>query len=156
MLSKTSSVCLLALLASFSVLVVDSAMAQDPEKGSEKPPEILDDDGRPVMTLRDFMRVKLKASNQILEGLAVEDMELVQSGAQTLSRMSVAEKWRMYNDAMYRQFSSEFQRNTKELQEAAKEGQLDAAALKWVATTMSCIECHRYVRHHLVVESSGN
>jgi len=128
------------------------SQAQD-KKNQKEPPA--DDEGRPVMTLRDFMRVKLKASNQILEGLAIEDMEMVQAGAQTLKTMSTAEKWRVYNDAMYRQFSGEFQRSVTDLEKAAKENNLDSAAMKWVATTMNCIECHRYVRHHLVVESAG-
>lgn len=40
----------------------------------------------------------------------------------------------------------------KALLEAAKEGNIDRAALRWMDTTMSCIECHRYVRNELVVD----
>ena len=103
--------------------------------------------------LRAFMRTKLKASNQILEGLALEDTALIQEGAKTLAEMSSVEKWRISQDPMYRQFSSEFTRNSTKLLEAAKEGNVDRAALRWMDTTMSCIECHRFVRNELVVKA---
>lgn len=137
-----------------AAVVVCGALAWSQAQDKKEPQ--VDDDGRPVMTLRDFMRLKLKASSQILEGLAIEDLEMVQAGAQTLKTMSAAEKWRVYNDAMYRQFSGEFQRSVSDLEKASKDNNLDSAALKWMATTMNCIECHRYVRHHLVVEKAGN
>lgn len=104
--------------------------------------------------LRAFMRTKLKASSQILEGLALEDMALIQEGADMLAEMSDVEKWRVSNDAMYRQFSEEYKRNAIKLKEAAQEGNIDRAALRWMDTTMSCIECHRFVRNELVVDSN--
>lgn len=100
--------------------------------------------------LREFMRRKLAASNKILEGLVIEDTRLIREGAQTLNEMSSAEKWRVSNDAMYRQFSTEFRRITQKLDDAAREGNLDQAALKWFDATLSCMECHRFVRGMLV------
>lgn len=105
----------------------------------------------PKQELRDFMHKKLEASNKILEGLVMEDTDLIQEGATALSEMSSAEKWRVSNDAMYQQFSKEFQRTAAKLVDAAKEKNLDRAALRWMDTTMSCIECHRFVRNELVV-----
>jgi hypothetical protein len=96
--------------------------------------------------LREFMRVKLDASSKILEGLAIEDFSLIREGAETMNRMSTAEKWRVSNDALYRNFSSDFQRVTQELLKAAQDENLDRAALRWMDATMSCIECHRYAR----------
>jgi hypothetical protein len=66
--------------------------------------------------------------------------------------LSGAEQWRISKDAMYKQFSDEFTRNAEKLVEAAKEKNIDRAALRWMDTTMSCIECHRFVRNVLVVE----
>jgi len=96
--------------------------------------------------LSHFMRLKLEASGQVLEGLAVEDFDLIKKGAKKLNEMSTAEQWRVTNDAMYRNFSGDFQRVTKDLVKSADDENLDRAALKWMAATMSCIECHRYVR----------
>lgn len=93
-----------------------------------------------------FMRKKLDASNQILEGLVTEDAELIAKGAKVLIEMSSAEKWHVHNDVMYRQFSKEFQQTAKKLVEAAEKENFDGVALKWIDTTMKCIECHKFVR----------
>jgi hypothetical protein len=104
------------------------------------------------LLLRDFMRRKLEASNKILEGLVTEDSELIAAGAETLVEMSTAEKWRVSNDVMYKQFSEEFQRTAKKLKESAEKDKFDDVALKWIATTMNCIECHRWVRGMRIAE----
>lgn len=96
--------------------------------------------------LREFMRKKLEACNQVLEGLVTEDGKMVATGASTLNEMSNAEKWRVSNDLVYRQFSEEFQRSTKKLRAAAEKENFDDVALKWIDTTMSCVECHKWVR----------
>ena len=106
--------------------------------------------------LRHFMRVKLDASGKILEGLAVEDFALIKEGAVKLSQMSTAEKWRVTNDALYRNHSSEFARITKELADAANDENLDRAALKWMDATMSCIECHRYARGIFIASADSS
>ncbi len=104
--------------------------------------------------LSHFMRLKLDASGKILEGLAVEDFALIKEGAQELHTMSKAEKWRVSNDALYRQFSGDFQRVTKQLVAAAQKENLDQAALKWMDATMSCIECHRYARGIMLADAN--
>ncbi|MCA9081722.1 MAG: hypothetical protein KDA58_14265, partial [Planctomycetaceae bacterium] len=58
------------------------------------------------------------------------------------------------NDVMYRQFSSEFQRITEQLAASAEKGNFDQAALKWMDVTMSCIECHRFVRGVMVARET--
>lgn len=93
-----------------------------------------------------FMRRKLDASNQILEGLVTEDAELVVKGAKILVEMSSAEKWQVKHDVMYKQYSSEFQQSAKKLVEAAEKENFDGATLKWIDTTMKCMECHKFVR----------
>lgn len=119
----------------------DAAQAQPPTKDRE-------------VELKQFMRRKLGSCNKVLEGLAVENMTLIREGANELHLLSSAEKWRISNDIMYRQFSGEFQRITRELVRAAEEDNLDRAALKWMDATMSCIECHRFVRGMMVAESA--
>ena len=93
-----------------------------------------------------FMRKKLEASSQILEGLTSEDSQLIIRGAKILVEMSAAEKWQVQNNVMYRQSSGEFQRSAKSLLEAAEKGNFDGAALKWTDTMLKCLECHKFVR----------
>jgi cytochrome c556 len=105
-----------------------------------------DEPPSPKGGVRPFMRVKLEASNKILEGLATEDFRLVREGARTLHTMSGAEKWRVSNDPLYRQYSAEFNRQAERLLEKANERNLDGATLAWVECTMSCVRCHKYAR----------
>ncbi|MFO1094384.1 MAG: hypothetical protein U0992_13935 [Planctomycetaceae bacterium] len=115
----------------------DAATAKD----SSKPKA-----GREDLPLKEYMRKKLAASNQILEGLCTEDSELILQGARTLNEMSNSERWRVMNDPMYRQFSGEFREITQQLVTAAEKNNKDRAALKWMDATMSCIDCHNFVR----------
>ena len=98
------------------------------------------------LELTNFMRKKLEASAEILEGLTTEDSKLIVKGARAMVEMSNAEKWKVRNDVMYRQFSGDFQRSAQSLLEAAEKENYDAAALKWIDTTMKCLECHKFVR----------
>ena len=101
-------------------------------------------------TLQKFMRKKLDASNSILEGLTTEDYDLIAAGAAELTRASSAEEWRVSNDALYRQHSDQFRRIAGRLEKQAKAKNLDGAALVWLEGTMSCIECHKWVRSTLI------
>lgn len=100
--------------------------------------------------LSKFMRAKLTASSQVLEGLCTEDYALIEKGARKLSTVSRAEQWRVSNDAIYRQHSAEFRRGVDKLMKAAKKKQLDSVALAWTKTTLNCIECHRWMKGMLI------
>jgi hypothetical protein len=111
--------------------------------------------GRADLPLKEYMRKKLEASNKILEGLCVEDPKLVREGAEVLNTMSNSERWRVSNDPLYRQFSSEFQRISQQLKEAAEQENMDQAALRWMDATMSCIECHDFARTMLIAQPAA-
>ena len=99
-----------------------------------------------------FMRMKLEASQKILAGLALEDFELIQEGADKLEEMSAAEKWRVTNDPFFREHSADFQKIAKRLSKNAKEGKLEGSALTWMEVTMQCIECHKWTRANLIAD----
>ncbi len=103
-----------------------------------------------------FMRDKLAASNQVLEGLLIEDYKLIEKGGRAFRKMSEAANWRVSNDMMYRSHSEDFQRNVDKLVEAAgKAESIDRVALAWFDTTLSCIDCHRWVRTVLIADSKA-
>jgi hypothetical protein len=124
--------------------------AEEPEP--DAPAAEAREQGREDLPLRDYMRQKLAASNQVLEGLCTDDPQLVKDGAVKLNEMSSSERWRVSNDAMYRQFSGDFREITQQLIDAADEQNMDRAALKWMDATMSCIECHRFVRGMMIAD----
>lgn len=128
----------------------DDKTRDKPETNQADPPR--DESGRDDLPLRDFMRQKLEASNMVLEGLCTDDFEMVKEGATKMNTISNSERWRVMNDAVYRQFSGEFQATTQQLVEAAEKENLDRATLKWVDATMNCIECHNFVRGIMIAE----
>lgn len=106
-----------------------------------------DKDAKKDSSLSALMRKKLDAGSQILEGLTVEDSELILKGANSLLELSKAEKWQMLIDADYRQHNSDFRGAVRKLATAAEKGKFDNAALQWIDTMKACIECHQDVRH---------
>jgi hypothetical protein len=93
-----------------------------------------------------FMRAKLAHSQNVLEGLAVEDFDLIDRGANDLALASQASSWQVLQTADYARHSDEFRRSCNALRSAAKARNLDGAALAWMEVTMKCIQCHKYVR----------
>jgi hypothetical protein len=93
-----------------------------------------------------FMRAKLGHSQNVLEGLAVEDFDLIERGAQELSLVSEDASWQVLQTEDYARQSGEFRRSCDALRKAAKSRNLDGAALAWMEVTMKCIQCHKYVR----------
>ena len=100
--------------------------------------------------LRKFMQAKLGASNQVLEGLVTENFELIGQGAAKLRQMSQAEQWRVSNDALYRQYSNQFERVAEQLGKQAEKQNLDGASLAWMEAVTNCIECHKHSRTLLI------
>lgn len=120
--------------------------ADDPAKKATTDPAKPNPEAVNETELRNFMRKKLAASNEILEGLTTDDLDLVESGARKLHELSSAERWRVSNDPIYRQFSGDFREITQQLIKASEEGNADRAAMKWMDATISCLDCHRFVR----------
>ena len=107
---------------------------------AEEAPAVKTDDVGP------FMRAKLSHSQDVLEGLALEDYEMIARGAQELSLASQASSWQVLQTEDYARQSAEFRRSCDTLRKAAKDHNLDGAALAWMDVTMKCVQCHRYVR----------
>jgi hypothetical protein len=124
--------------------------AEDKSKSSEKAAEKEKPRGR--VALKAFMRKKLESSQSVLEGLAVEDFELIARGAKQLRATSAAAEFIVVNDPIYAQEAADFGKIIDKLAKAAKEKRLDGATLAYVDMTMSCVECHKYVRGVLVAQ----
>ena len=119
----------------------DAKRDDSDEKSKEKP------------ALATFMRQKMEASHDIMEGLLLEDGKLINKAAKKLKSMSDTERWRVSNDIMYRNHSEDFRNAVDKLIVASKGNSIDRAALSWFDVTLSCIDCHRYVRTTLIAEN---
>lgn len=129
----------LGLLVGSILMSRESSTSAAAEQAPEKKP-----------ALQKFMRAKLNLSQGLLEGLVVEDFTQLDRDAKALLVLSLAEQWNVSLDPLYKQHSEEFRRAVKQMGKAAQEKNLDGASLAYVQVTMSCIECHRYVRNQLI------
>ena len=104
---------------------------------------------------KEFMREKLELTQGVLEGLAVEDYDLIIVKGAKISAMTKEMDWRIFENPNYEQQSATFRRHVDSLVKAAREKNLDAATLAYVRVTMSCVDCHKLVRGKLVASGDA-
>ncbi|MBL9091977.1 MAG: hypothetical protein JNL96_12190 [Planctomycetaceae bacterium] len=93
-----------------------------------------------------FMRLKLAHSQQLLEGLALNDARMVEKNAQALSTLTRDEMWQVLQTPEYLQYSVDFRKAADAVAAAAGKQNLDGAVLAYMGLTMQCVECHKHVR----------
>jgi cytochrome c556 len=94
------------------------------------------------------MRTKLEHSKTILSGLATEDFEAIGKGAKAMGALTVLEQWIRSETTEYKAQLHVFWYANDSLARAAEAKNLDSAALAYTQLTLSCVNCHKYVRRH--------
>ena len=85
-------------------------------------------------------------SNQkIVEGLTTKNYEMIEQGALEVKLLVKGQHWFVIDTPEYKRFSREMEHSAQQLQTAAKQKNMDAAALRYFGMTMSCLDCHRYI-----------
>jgi hypothetical protein len=108
------------------------------------------------VTTKEFMREKLDHSQNVLKALTEEDFFTMTKHAKRLSAMTQEAKWQAFQNPDYVQYSAQFQRHANALTKAAEDKNIDAATLAYVRLTMSCIDCHKFVRGKLIGATSNS
>src|SRR5262249_17561296 len=93
-----------------------------------------------------LMKKKLTASQKVLEGLAVNDFEMIIQNADELHDISKQAAFKTLRTPRYEVYAEDFQRSAEKLSKAAKDKNLDAAAGAYVDLTLNCVKCHQHVR----------
>jgi hypothetical protein len=93
-----------------------------------------------------IMQLKLSHAQKVLEGIALNDFNLIEKHADELIILSNKAEWKVLPTRDYLLQSNEFRRNAELLTKAAKGKNLDGATLAYVQLTMSCVSCHKHVR----------
>ena len=93
-----------------------------------------------------LMRDKLTYANEALDGLATEDFAKVAKSGEMLRMISRAASWHVINSEEYSHLSRNFQEQAADLVRHAKDKNLDAAALDYMRMSLTCIQCHKYLR----------
>jgi hypothetical protein len=102
-------------------------------------------DGQTVATGR-VMREKLMHSQRILEAILISNFDLLERESTALSKATELPGWSVLEGPEYQRQSAAFLRATRDLVDAAKERDLDAAANAYTTLTMTCYQCHRYMK----------
>lgn len=102
--------------------------------------------GRPLQRSSRTLCNKLDNAKGVLEGLATEDYEKIARDAQALSLLSLESDWNVITTEEYLEQSSDFRRAVNVITEAAREKDVNRAALGYVNLTVRCVECHSYLR----------
>ena len=114
--------------------------------GQAKPPE--SDAGGTEAAL---MRAKLASSQKVVEGLMVQDLSLVRTGALELEKICTATEWHAKEDQVYAHYRAELQRTAKKLAMLAQNDDLDGATYTYMHSITTCMSCHTYCRDVLHV-----
>lgn len=95
-----------------------------------------------------FMRQKLEYSQKLLEGLVLENYDLIIEAGRSLKRLSEAAEWEvvMLPNTDYVRYSGEFQNLAQDLVKHAQNRNLDAATVASTQMTINCVNCHKYAR----------
>jgi len=93
-----------------------------------------------------LMRKKLQHSQKALEGIAMNDFDLIAKNAEELIQVSKAAEWRVLKTPQYEVYSNDFKRNAEAMVVAAKAKNIDGATLAYVDLTLNCVKCHKHVR----------
>jgi hypothetical protein len=103
-----------------------------------------------------FMRVKLNHTKEIVEGLALENFDAIARSAQALATMSLESSWNSFQTTEYIAFSRVFRDGADHLRQAALDHNLDGTTLAFFEVTLSCVQCHKYVRKLQHVETPND
>lgn len=92
------------------------------------------------------MKRKLQHSQKVLEGIALNDFDMIAKHADELILASKEAEWKVLKTPQYELHSNEFRRIAEALVQDAKGKNLDGAALSYVDLTLTCVKCHKHVR----------
>lgn len=100
---------------------------------------------RQTLPLNNIMREKLGHTHQILEAVVTNDWVGLETHSRELERLTRDQRWLVLKSPEYARHSSAFVRAIQDLHLAAAQRDLEAAPKAYVAVTLQCVACHRFL-----------
>lgn len=126
-------------------VLATTAAAQQPKPAETQPsPSAAEQAKRPPSY---WMEKKLEYSQEILRGLAVDDMKLVAEKAKQMRVLSKAEGWIRKSKPGYKAQLQAFNFANAEIERHARADNLEGAAMGFQQLTISCVSCHAILRN---------
>jgi hypothetical protein len=91
------------------------------------------------------MQDKLAHAQKILEAVVTSDWISMDTHSHALERLTRDPAWAVLKFPEYATHSAAFVRAVQDLQRAAAQRDLEKAPQAYVAVTLTCVECHRYL-----------
>lgn len=94
-----------------------------------------------------LMREKLAHSQKILEAILTSDFTLLDRESAALAQTTKSPSWSVLYSPEYSRQSGAFLRAIDDLRDAARGTDLEGAASSYVSLTLTCFQCHRYMKN---------
>jgi hypothetical protein len=95
--------------------------------------------------LNRVMRQKLAHAQKILEAVVTSDWIGLETHSRELERLTDDPAWMVLKYPEYARHSAAFVRTIQGLHRAAAQRDLEQTPKAYVAVTLQCVECHRYL-----------
>lgn len=104
--------------------------------------------GQPLRdrAFKQVMDQKLTCTQNVLEGLSLNDFKKVRTNAKTLLQLTNTEEWLAIKTPEYAKHTNEFRDSLDKMLKRVEERNLDGATLAYLELTLTCVRCHQYVR----------
>jgi len=98
------------------------------------------------------MRRKLEVSQKILEAVVTSRWSDLEARARDLEDLTNDPAWRVLTAPEYATHSNAFRQTVRTLHDAAARRDLEATPMAYIAVTLSCVDCHRYLARSRIAE----
>ncbi|MEP7310486.1 MAG: hypothetical protein ABJA98_33700 [Acidobacteriota bacterium] len=95
--------------------------------------------------VRNVMREKLGHTQKILEAVVTSDWVGLERESRELERLTTDPRWTVLRYPEYGRHSAAFLRVVQDLRRAAAQRDLEKTPAAYVAVTLQCVDCHRYL-----------
>jgi hypothetical protein len=95
--------------------------------------------------LNNIMREKLALAQKILEAVVTSDWVALETQSREMERLTRDPRWLVLKQPEYARHSTAFVRAIEDLHLAAAQRDLERAPQAYVAVTLQCVACHRYL-----------
>ena len=102
--------------------------------------------------LTSVMREKLEHAQKILEAVVTSDWIGLETHSRELERLTADPRWVVLKYPEYAQHSAAFVQTIQDLHRAAAQRDLEMAPKAYVAVTLQCVECHRYLARQRIAK----
>jgi hypothetical protein len=102
---------------------------------------------RPIQNneLKSIMREKLDHTEKILEAVVTSDWVRLETQSRALEQLTKDPRWMGLKYPEYGRYSGAFIQAVQDLHRAAERRDLEQTPQAYVAVTLRCVECHRYL-----------